>query len=358
MRRILARWWPFACCVLLGALLGGGYTLLTEREYAASGYVVVRAVGEVDPAVAVGFAQSYGRMVKSEAVLDAAREEAGGSVADLRGRVWAATSPDAPVIEITGRAPGAEAAARAANAVARALIGYAAEAEPETAAELTELMPARAPTIPVSPAPLLSLAVGTCAGALLGTVVHLTRGSSPAGEPARTKDPTPDAKPSAPGEPVSASATGGGTAAAEQPVAVGESPRAEFPSAGESAPVSGRSASPGQSASVGASRSAAESAPAEGAVPAVESLPGDGSVPSGRSASPGESPSVGEFRPSEQSASSDESSPVEASVAAGASAVRFVGGPAAAAPAESGWAHPGGRGRTRFGPSGRAPHRR
>ena len=123
MRRGLARWWPCALPVLLGALLGGGYALLAEREYAASGYVVVRAVGETDPAVAVGFAQSYGRMATSEAVLDAARAEAGGSADELRGRVRAATSPDAPVIEITGRAPRAEAAAGAANAVARALIG-------------------------------------------------------------------------------------------------------------------------------------------------------------------------------------------------------------------------------------------
>ncbi|TDC62443.1 lipopolysaccharide biosynthesis protein, partial [Streptomyces hainanensis] len=124
---------------LLGALLGAGYGLLNDREYASSGYVVVRAVGDTDPAVALGFAQSFGRMATGDAVLDAARREAGLSVADLRGRVRAATSPDAPVIEITGRAARAGDAARAANAVSRALIDVAAEAAAETSAELTEL---------------------------------------------------------------------------------------------------------------------------------------------------------------------------------------------------------------------------
>ncbi|MFD5320977.1 hypothetical protein [Streptomyces sp. NPDC127098] len=246
MRRVLARWWPFALPVLLGALLGAGYALLAEREYAASGYVVVRAAGEADPAAAVGLAQSYGRMATSEAVLDAAREEAGGSAAELRGRVRAATSPDAPVIEITGRAPGAEAAARAANAVARALIGYAAEAEPETAAELVELMPARAPATPVSPAPLLSLAVGTCAGALLGTVIQLARAPA-AGRPASAGEPVPTEEPGRGGEsvPVGRAVPAGASEAAGTLPRTEAPPAQAAPPAEESDPVEERASAAG-----------------------------------------------------------------------------------------------------------------
>ncbi|RKN38038.1 lipopolysaccharide biosynthesis protein [Streptomyces hoynatensis] len=170
----LPGWWPLALCTLLGALLGGGHALLTDRAYAARGYVLVTRP-EADQSAAVGLAQSYGRVATSDAVLRMARTDAGAAAGDLRGRVTASTSPDAPMIEITGRAGSPQAAARAANAVAQALIAYGNEARGRTDATLSRFAEAAPPSRAISPAPGLSLAVGGSAGAVTGCLALLVR---------------------------------------------------------------------------------------------------------------------------------------------------------------------------------------
>ncbi|MDT0310007.1 lipopolysaccharide biosynthesis protein [Streptomyces sp. DSM 44917] len=170
-------WWIPAVCVLVGLLCGAGHALLADREYAARGQVAVAAPeGEGDP---VAFAQAFVRMATDDAVLRTAQTDAGVPAEDLRRRVRAAGSPDAPVIEITGTAPGPEEAARAANAVARALISRANEARDGTGVELIELAAAAVPTGPATPVPGLSLALGACAGAVAGCAAHLARRASP-----------------------------------------------------------------------------------------------------------------------------------------------------------------------------------
>jgi capsular polysaccharide biosynthesis protein len=112
-------------------------------------------------------------MATDGTVLNAAHADAGVPV-------------DAPLIEITGTAPSAADAARAANAVARAIAAYANDANDAaggTGAELALLTEAIPHATPASPSPHLSLATGTCAGAIIGSLALLTR--SPAPHPTR-----------------------------------------------------------------------------------------------------------------------------------------------------------------------------
>ncbi|MFF2373048.1 hypothetical protein ACFVUW_01520 [Streptomyces xiamenensis] len=181
-RRRVPLWWPLALCGVAGALLGGGYGLLADREYAASGYVVVRDAGQgADPAAAVGLAQAFGRIATGDAVLTTAQTDAGVSLDRLRDGVRASTSPDAPMIEITGTAARAGRAAEMANAVARALIAYGNDATDSTGARLTVFAEAQPSAAPVSAAPLVRLAVGLVAGLLVGLLVLLVRTN--AGDP-------------------------------------------------------------------------------------------------------------------------------------------------------------------------------
>ncbi|MGW8848036.1 hypothetical protein ACWGNE_09645 [Streptomyces xiamenensis] len=181
-RRRVPLWWPLALCGVAGALLGGGYGLLADREYAASGYVVVRDTGEgADPAAAVGLAQAFGRIATGDAVLTTAQTDAGVSLDRLRDGVRASTSPDAPMIEITGTAARAARAAEMANAVTRALIAYGNDATDSTGARLTVFAEAQPSAAPVSAAPLVRLAVGLVAGLLVGLLVLLVRTN--AGDP-------------------------------------------------------------------------------------------------------------------------------------------------------------------------------
>ncbi|MEV1009334.1 lipopolysaccharide biosynthesis protein [Streptomyces sp. NPDC049881] len=168
-------WTAPALGLLLGVAAGASYAAVTEREYAASGFAVVAAAEGTEHAEAVGIAQSYGRIATSDAVLRTAHTDAGVDTAVLRGRVSAVTSPDAPVIEITGRAPDARDAARAANAVARALARYADAAAEATGTDVRQIAEAVAPAEPVTPRPVVSAAVGGCAGAVVGCLVPLAR---------------------------------------------------------------------------------------------------------------------------------------------------------------------------------------
>ncbi|MGK5533842.1 lipopolysaccharide biosynthesis protein [Streptomyces sp. URMC 129] len=181
VRRVgsLTRWWAPALCVVLGAVGGSAHALLAERQYAASGQVLVAPVAGADPAGAVGLAQAMGRVATGEAVLGTAAADAGVPVAGLRQRVRAVTSPDAPMIEITGTAARPEDAARAANAVARALVAYGNDAREGTGAELAVFAEARRPVVPVAPVPWLSIAVGVCAGLVVGGAALLSRPSGP-----------------------------------------------------------------------------------------------------------------------------------------------------------------------------------
>ncbi|ARQ69712.1 hypothetical protein [Streptomyces marincola] len=172
----LPGWWPAVLGLLLGLLAGAGHALWADREYAAEASVVVTAD---DPAQAVGFAQSYGRLATGDAVLRTAQTDAGVPAGTLRTRVRAGTSPDAPVIGITGTGPRPQDAARAAGAVARALVAHTESAGEATGVRVVPLTEAALPTAAASPVPWLSVALGGCAGAVAGGAAVLARGGGP-----------------------------------------------------------------------------------------------------------------------------------------------------------------------------------
>ncbi|MFF5717466.1 hypothetical protein [Streptomyces buecherae] len=192
VRSRLPGWWPVALGAALGLAGGGAYGALATPEYTATSYVVAVAKDGTDPATALGFAQAYGRITTGGAVLSAAQRTTGTPVDDLRASVRTATSPDAPMIEVTGADARAGRAATTANAVARALAEHANRSSPSTGVRLTVFAQAVPPTAPTSPSLPISLAVGGCAGGLLGALALLVRPRpAPGPHQASTLDPLP-----------------------------------------------------------------------------------------------------------------------------------------------------------------------
>lgn len=171
----LPGWWPLALCVLLGMAGGAAYGLLKAPQYTATSYVAVVPGKDADPTAALGFAQAYGRIATGGAVLAGARADTDAPVSALRGDVQAVTSPDAPLIEITGTAARAARAADISNAVADSLTRVANRTAKRTEVKLTVFAAARAPSAPSSPSTPLSVAVGGCTGVLCGGLLLLVR---------------------------------------------------------------------------------------------------------------------------------------------------------------------------------------
>jgi hypothetical protein len=90
------------------------------------------------------------------------------SASELRRQVSATTSPDAPVIEITGSAEDPRRAADLANLVADSLIAYASGSAAQARLRMMVLSPAYPPADPSSPRPTLAVTIGGAAGLLAG----------------------------------------------------------------------------------------------------------------------------------------------------------------------------------------------
>jgi capsular polysaccharide biosynthesis protein len=165
------RWGPIVALVVLGAIAGGVYGAVKTPSYRAQAYVVFTAEpGE--PMAAVSFAQAYGRLVSGGPILDAAATALGSRTG--LSTVTAATSPDAPVVEITATGANATRTADVANAVAKALVDHATGRKAATRVSASVLAAAAVPPTPSSPKPPLELAVGTAAGVLLAGLAELT----------------------------------------------------------------------------------------------------------------------------------------------------------------------------------------
>ncbi|MER7771758.1 Wzz/FepE/Etk N-terminal domain-containing protein [Kitasatospora sp. NPDC096140] len=228
-RRLVRRWWPVALAVPLGAAAGAGYAVVSPPSYATNAYVLVVPQNPGEAATATNFAQAYGRLAGQPQVLAVAAAETGRTRAELEELVHGTTSPDAPMIEITGTGTRAQDAARTADAVARSLVSFANTSSKDTNVRLVTLAPAAAPDKPTTPSGKLDVAVGGAAGLLLGALVMMTRrrdgaaapdtaegaeGAVPAGVPTpprpRTGERPVEAAPGA-----KADAAGAGPAAAD-----------------------------------------------------------------------------------------------------------------------------------------------
>ncbi|MEV4612122.1 Wzz/FepE/Etk N-terminal domain-containing protein [Kitasatospora sp. NPDC049258] len=189
-RALARRWWPVAVAIPLGAVAGAGYAAVSPPSYAADSYVVVVPQNPGEGATAVNFAQAYGRLAGQPQVLAGAAAGSGHSIADLADLVSGTTSPDAPVIDITGTGRRPEEAVRAADAVARSLIAFANTSSKETGVRLVPLAAAAEPDRPTSPSARLDTGVGAAAGVLVGALVMMTRRRAD-GAPAAAGQPAP-----------------------------------------------------------------------------------------------------------------------------------------------------------------------
>ncbi|MGW3040783.1 Wzz/FepE/Etk N-terminal domain-containing protein [Kitasatospora sp. NPDC001159] len=174
-RHLVRHWWPVALAVPLGAAAGAGYAVVSHPSYAASAYVIVVPQNPGEASTATNFAQAYGRLAGQPQVLAVAAAETGHTLAELENLVSGTTSPDAPVIEVTGTSGRAQEAARTADAVARSLVAFANTSSKDTNVRLVTLAPAAEPDKPTTPSAKLDVAVGAAAGVLLGSLVMMTR---------------------------------------------------------------------------------------------------------------------------------------------------------------------------------------
>ncbi|MBB0230424.1 YveK family protein [Streptomyces calidiresistens] len=164
---------PLAC-LLAGALLGAGWSLLSEPRYVSSAHLVVPVPESGDHATAVGLARIHSRLAVEPVILERAAATLGVPAAELRGRIRSAGSPDAPVVEITVTDTDPVRAAETADAVAGALVDRGAELAAPGAGgaipapvPLTEARPASSPT---SPSLAVSAGAGACAGLIVGVL--------------------------------------------------------------------------------------------------------------------------------------------------------------------------------------------
>ncbi|OEV32778.1 hypothetical protein HS99_0016160, partial [Kitasatospora aureofaciens] len=174
-RQLVRRWWPVALAVPLGAAAGAGYAVVSPPSYSASAYVLVVPQNPGESGTATNFAQAYGRLAGQPQVLAVAAAETGHTRSELESLVSGTTSPDAPMIEITGTGPRGQEAARTADAVARSLVAFANTSSRDTNVRLVTLAPAAEPDKPTTPSAKLDVAVGAAAGLLLGSLVLMTR---------------------------------------------------------------------------------------------------------------------------------------------------------------------------------------
>ncbi|MGW4029954.1 YveK family protein [Streptomyces sp. NPDC004838] len=170
-----ARWWPLPVFCLLGAGCGAAYGVLATPQYAATSYVVAVPAKDAQPGAALGFAQAYGRIATSDSTIAYARVAAGMSAERLRGQVRTETSPDSPMIAITGTSNRPSEAADIANAVADAVFVSSNQVAKSTGVRLLSFSQAITPRRPVSPSAPISAAVGASAGGLIGGLVLMVR---------------------------------------------------------------------------------------------------------------------------------------------------------------------------------------
>ncbi len=205
LKGLVRRWWLVGVLVVVGALAGLGYARWTPLTYTSNAYVVVVAQNEGDNTSAVSYAQAYARIAEQGDVLDAAVAASHGtvSVSELRRQVRASSSPDTPIIEISGSAGSASRAANLTNLVAGGLIKAANRHGTDTRMTLTLLSGAAPPADPTSPQLTVDVAVGVAMGLLLGGLSVLA-GAGRTGDRSRPAEPSGPFEPSRPAELTSA----------------------------------------------------------------------------------------------------------------------------------------------------------
>jgi capsular polysaccharide biosynthesis protein len=195
LHRLLRQGALLAVLALLGLIGGAAYAALKTPTSTAQTYVAVLASSEADDTTAVKFAQAYGRIATEPVVLAQTTATARGMPpGELRRQVRVTTSPDAPLVQLTGTARDAKQAAGLANEVAQALISFGNGRSNQTGVRLATFAEASPPDGPSSPNAPLDLVVGATAGLLVGALavmagVGLRTGRRAAGSSGREPAP-------------------------------------------------------------------------------------------------------------------------------------------------------------------------
>ena len=173
--KVFARRFGLAAALVVAGILGGlGYGTFKTPTYTATAFVLV--VGQPDEGLAaVNYAQAYARLAplpetlawSSRGMPQAERERA-------RRSLQASSSPDTPLVRLTGTANDPARAATYANTAADALVRYGVAHQQDTGVRVTLMTEADAPLTASSPNPPMNLAVGTATGLLLGALVAAT----------------------------------------------------------------------------------------------------------------------------------------------------------------------------------------
>ncbi|MFI6481293.1 hypothetical protein ACIBH1_25410 [Nonomuraea sp. NPDC050663] len=169
------RWWPQGCAVILGLCGGLLYNALSVPSYSAQAHVVVVANDRSLPEQTTSFAQAYTRIATQPTIIRAALrpELPAKTVSQLQRSMRVSTSPDAPLIGLSVSAPRADQAAAQANALATALINYAATHVKDTGVRIASLTPAMPPEEKAGLDGWLVVVVGGALGLLLGALFYL-----------------------------------------------------------------------------------------------------------------------------------------------------------------------------------------
>ncbi|WP_242908120.1 hypothetical protein [Actinomadura terrae] len=164
------RFGPALALVLTGTLGGLGYSLVVPATYTATAYVLVvgEGPGGATGPAAVSFAQAYGRLAPLPETLDhSALPLPKTAPGTTREHIQASTSPETPLVRLTGSGASAADAAGFANAAADALVRYGTSHRTDTGVRVALMSLAARPAAPTSPNLPLDVAVGTASGVLL-----------------------------------------------------------------------------------------------------------------------------------------------------------------------------------------------
>jgi capsular polysaccharide biosynthesis protein len=165
---VTRRWWLVLATAVVGALLGLVYALVVPPTYTANAYVIVSALDPKDTAIATNTAQAYGRVITQPDMLARSAVELDVPLDQLLEQVYASTSPEAPLIDVTGTARDPLLAASVANSAATNFVAYGNTRINDTGTRLSVFSRAIPPTEPEAPVLALDVVVGAAVGLLLG----------------------------------------------------------------------------------------------------------------------------------------------------------------------------------------------
>lgn len=183
------RWFTVAMCTVVGVLVAALATLAAPRVYEArTELFVAPEAGSSTSELAQGSSfvldrvKSYVQVINRDLVLAPVIEELGldVTVGELSDDVSASVIEETVVVVVTVQSGSAAESAQIADAVAAEFVDVAPSLEPRRADEsgvvrVTVTDPAREPLSPVSPQPILNLALGFLVGLAVGLAAAVAR---------------------------------------------------------------------------------------------------------------------------------------------------------------------------------------